>query len=83
VVFPYTSPALYKYTYGFYIIAPAIKCPNIVISEKAGIQAFTGCPRIAMRDRLLKSGMTELIYFVARLLTFKFNPHWHRKDGKR
>ena len=40
------------------------KGPEFVIPAEAGIQAIelndrtTGCPRIVVRDRLLKSGMT-------------------------
>jgi aspartyl-tRNA(Asn)/glutamyl-tRNA(Gln) amidotransferase subunit C len=43
------------------LIAPAIKYPNIVIPAKAGIQVGTGCR--------IKSGMTELPYLVAGLIT--------------
>ena len=44
------------------IITPAIKCLNIVIPAKAGIQVGTGCR--------IKSGMTELDYLVARLIIY-------------
>jgi len=44
-----------------YNITPAIKYLNIVIPAKAGIQEGTGCR--------IKSGMTELDYLVARLIT--------------
>jgi len=42
---------------------PAIKYLNIVIPAKAGIQEGTGCR--------IKSGMTELDYLVARLISKK------------
>ena len=42
-------------------ITPAIKYLNIVIPAKAGIQEGTGCQ--------IKSGMTELDYLVARLIS--------------
>jgi len=42
-------------------ITPAIKYLNIVIPAKAGIQEGTGCR--------IKSGMTELDYLIARLIT--------------
>jgi len=42
-------------------ITPAIKYLNIVIPAKAGIQVGTGCR--------IKSGMTELDYLVARLIS--------------
>jgi len=42
-------------------ITPAIKYLNIVIPAKAGIQVAAGCR--------IKSGMTELDYLVARLIT--------------
>jgi len=44
-------------------ITPAIKYLNIVIPAKAGIQEGTGCR--------IKSGMTELDYLIARLITTK------------
>jgi hypothetical protein len=40
-----------------------------VIPAKAGIQensTTSGCPRIAVRDRLLKSGMTVLRLFTSK-----------------
>jgi hypothetical protein len=46
---------------GMGILTWAIKCLNIVIPAKAGIQVGTGCR--------IKSGMTELVYLVARLIT--------------
>ena len=42
------------------LITPAIKYLNIVISAYAGIQVGTGCR--------IKSGMTGLVYLVARLI---------------
>ena len=45
------------------IIAPAIKYLHIVIPAKAGIQAGTGCR--------IKSGMTELVCLIARLIRNK------------
>jgi len=42
-------------------ITPAIKYLNIVIPAKAGIQEGTGCR--------IKSGMTELDYLIARLIS--------------
>ena len=45
-------------------ITPAIKYLNIVIPAKAGIQEGTGCR--------IKSGMTELDYLVARLISSGF-----------
>jgi len=42
-------------------ITPAIKYVNIVIPAKAGIQVGTGCR--------IKSGMTQLPYLVAGLIT--------------
>jgi len=45
-------------------ITPAIKHLNIVIPAKAGIQVGTGCR--------IKSGMTELEYLVARLISLGF-----------
>ncbi|MEJ2283588.1 MAG: hypothetical protein P8X85_08360 [Desulfobacterales bacterium] len=41
-------------------ITPVDKYPGSVIPAQAGIQQSTGCPRITMRDKLLRSGMTAL-----------------------
>ena len=48
-----------------FFITQAIKYLNIVIPAKAGIQESTGCR--------IKSGMTELDYLIARLITFNIH----------
>jgi hypothetical protein len=54
-------------------IAPVTKYSKAVIPAKAGIHEDTGCPRIAVRDRLLKSGMTKLAYSIAELIKSSSN----------
>jgi hypothetical protein len=49
---------------------------GFVIPAEAGIQAGAGCPRIVVRGRLIKSGMTALAYLVAGLIKpdYSYNP---------
>ena len=56
-------------------ITPAIKYLNIVIPAKAGIQEGTGCR--------IKSGMTELDYLVARLISGRQLPATFTSDLQR
>jgi len=47
--------------YKLQTITPVVKYPTVVIPAEAGIQKYTGCPRLTTcRGRLIKSGMTEL-----------------------
>jgi hypothetical protein len=48
---------------------PAIKYLNIVIPAKAGIQVVPGCRSKIPHSSGIKSGMTELVCLVARLIT--------------
>jgi len=50
------------------VITPAIKYLNIVIPAKAGIQVGTGCRSKIPTSAGIKSGMTEFVYLVARLI---------------
>jgi hypothetical protein len=52
---------------------PAIRYLNIVIPAKAGAQVDTGCRSKIPHSSEIKSGMTRLVYLVARLT------HWKRK----
>jgi hypothetical protein len=56
--------------YHFLNIAPAIKYLNIVIPAKAGIQVGTGCRSKIPHSSGIKSGMTGLVYLVARVEEF-------------
>ena len=72
-------PKMKECTYSaIYLIASEIKYLKMVIPTKAGIQAGTGCPRIAVRGRLLKSGMTGEVYLVARLIIPVCRRHTHQ-----
>ena len=51
-----------------HIIAPAIKYIHIVIPAKAGIQKDAGCRSKIPSSAGIKSGMTELVFLVARLI---------------
>jgi hypothetical protein len=47
---------------------------GFVVPAEAGIQGGAGCPRIGVRGRRIKSGMTALAYLVAGQIRHFYEP---------